>query len=750
MRLIAAIFAVVVALGCLHGQARALSLPPESFSLNERRVPPGESERKVIIVVADTATWAEYTSPSAPFMRRWLNECAVGLMNTRVQGSPTPAAAYLTLGAGSRAQAITDPGLAEFALGYGEGQRDTSVSHLFYARTGGRLPRGAIAYFGLPSVERENADAPYPLRLGLMGEALRRAGLKTAAVGNADLPDSYHRQIVTIVMDESGVVPTGDVGPGTYITTDSEPPFVTDYQALEMALQRALESASVVAIETGDLSRIIDRLELITPERMQQERLAAIARMDGFVARVVDLARGRPWRIYLVTPSLSVDSAARGEELAPIAAWGAGITRGVLTSPSTRRPGIIANMDLAPSILLFFDLAPPPEMIGRPTSVTGAPSGTPLDYVMETQRREQRAEANRGDVIKTVSGLIVAVYVIAAAVLILGGPTPQAVTSGLREAALCVLAFPLAMLVVPGGIAPNSALAVIAVLAATAALYGAAKLLGRWKPPYMWLTGAFAAVLCVDLVFGQHLVQRSLLSYSVTAGARYYGLGNELGGALLGALPLAVGGWLGARQVRGAKRLVAAAILACGVVIIAHPALGANFGIAVPAALGFGLMALALYSPQLKGRHVLVAVVAALFVALAIGGIDRLVSPQGRSHIGQFVAAVQRGGVGEMLAVFSRKAAMNWMLARHSIATWVLVSAVAVMAGTALGRARALSEEAPARSALSAALVGGGVASAAAFFLNDSGVLAAAWGLGLIAATLMYMVFDWRTRQGGA
>jgi len=36
------------------------------------------------------------------------------------------------------------------------------------------------------------------------------------------------------------------------------------------------------------------------------------------------------------------------------------------------------------------------------------------------------------------------------------------------------------------------------------------------------------------------------------------------------------------------------------------------------------------------------------------------------------------------------------------------------------------------------------------FFLNDSGVLSAAWGLLLVAAALTYIALDWRLRQGVA
>jgi hypothetical protein len=241
-----------------------------------------------------------------------------------------------------------------------------------------------------------------------------------------------------------------------------------------------------------------------------------------------------------------------------------------------------------------------------------------------------------------------------------------------------------------------------------------------------------------------------VLSYSTSVGARYYGLGNELGGALLAAAPLAIAGWLGARRPGPARRLAAAVILACVAVVIGHPAMGADIGNAVPAALGFVLMILGLYRGRIGARQVLVAALVALAAVAAVAGGDWLAGGQGRSHIGLAVETIRRGGASEMFAMIARKSALNWLLVRHSVATWVLGSALAVIAGVTLGRMRAVSEQLGVGSPLGAAFTGGSAAAAAAFFLNDSGVLAAAWAFTVVAGVLVYVALDWLVRQGAA
>ena len=112
------------------------------------------------------------------------------------------------------------------------------------------------------------------------------------------------------------------------------------------------------------------------------------------------------------------------------------------------------------------------------------------------------------------------------------------------------------------------------------------------------------------------------------------------------------------------------------------------------------------------------------------------------------VEAIRQRGWTELTNAFSRRFARNLALVRYSSATWVLVAALVVIAGAALGRSRALSERIEEAPALGLALTGAGVAAGVSFFVNDSGVAAAAWGFTLIAATMIYIVFDWRLRQG--
>lgn len=56
-----------------------------------------------------------------------------------------------------------------------------------------------------------NRDSDYEIVPGALGEALRKAGKRTAVFGNSDTYDKPFRYAASIAMDTHGVVDMGDV-----------------------------------------------------------------------------------------------------------------------------------------------------------------------------------------------------------------------------------------------------------------------------------------------------------------------------------------------------------------------------------------------------------------------------------------------------------------------------------------------------------------------------------------------------------
>src|SRR5262249_12682371 len=101
---------------------------------------------------------------------------------------------------------------------------------------------------------------------------------------------------------------------------------------------------------------------------------------------------GRSADILIVSPYPPADDARHPDSwhrLPPVLALGPDFSAGLLTSATTRTPGLLANVDIAPTLLNLFHAPIPATMIGHPVqSLLTSPSGlirsaavARLDYV---------------------------------------------------------------------------------------------------------------------------------------------------------------------------------------------------------------------------------------------------------------------------------------------------------------------------------------------------------------------------------
>ena len=72
-------------------------------------------------------------------------------------------------------------------------------------------PAEGIVNLGIPQILTANEKENTADGIGMLGEALHAAGLKTGVLGNGDTYDQFNRDAVTIAMDKWGRVDYGNV-----------------------------------------------------------------------------------------------------------------------------------------------------------------------------------------------------------------------------------------------------------------------------------------------------------------------------------------------------------------------------------------------------------------------------------------------------------------------------------------------------------------------------------------------------------
>jgi hypothetical protein len=674
---------------------------------------PTSAARHAVLVLCPELTAQAVFDPASPF-QPLLRRAAVAVMNPAVRGPRMPASAYLTLGAGERVAAGP---LAEPARFPREAMEGDTAAVVYTRRIGPlRAPLGPRAA-PLPALLHPgwaaflNTSAPtLPPRVlqsaGGLGGAVRSAGVAWVGIGTA----GQTRLGALTALDARGTVPW------------------------------AVQSREPTPSRLHRLLRVVSLAVLDLPPRFDLSRLTAL---------LVDLARDRELDLLLVSPYPPPGPTGSWDRLPPLLALGPDFPPGVLTSGTTRTRGLIANIDVAPTLLAALGMQVPETMRGRRMR-----SEAPVD-VQAVVRFEREAVLAQQAIVPLGIGVgVVAVMPLLLALLGLWqshrdspraeasgapsvhpSPAAQAMLRLARRSLLLAAATPLALLLAPLA-APMT---VAGAAAATAAFALAAALVvsflcARRIRPLLGLYLLTAAVVAGDLLLGWRLVARSALSGYAVTGIRFYGLGNEYMGVLIGMSLLGV---LAFEERLRRYRWLQAALFLGLVLLIGSPSVGADLGGALAAAAGFSAALILAWRP----RRPVLALAGAAGSVLVAGAVilawDAARPVEYRSHIGDFAHRLAEGGWSAAAPVLKGKAGMAQRLLTSGFALVPILGVAPLLGLWYHGTGRWLCSLLTRRSELRAAIGGAVVGSWAALLLNDSGI--SSWMFITVAALALLL-----------
>jgi hypothetical protein len=272
------------------------------------------------------------------------------------------------------------------------------------------------------------------------------------------------------------------------------------------------------------------------------------------------------------------------------------------------------------------------------------------------------------------------------------------------------------------------------------ALGAAAQVIGRRRDvdPIMLALGAVFGLLVVDVLLGANLQLNTVFGYSPTVAGRFAGLGN-LAFAQLAASALLLAGVLAGR-IPGRRGAVAGlALIAVALVVDGAPMWGADVGGALTLVPAAGLTASLLMGWRLRLRSALIWGLTAVGVVVVFGLVDLARPADDRTHLGRLFERIGTDGWGAFETVVVRKLQANLSVLTSSVWTLMVPLALAVAAyllWVAPGRLRRLRDVPAVRTTLP----GLGVAGILGFALNDSGIAVPGMLLGVVGASLAYLL----------
>jgi hypothetical protein len=595
-------------------------------------------------------------------------------------------------------------------------------------------------------VER-NDSLRYDAEVGALGTALARAGVGRAVIANGDTsaeqstdpgPAEFGRTAAVALMRPDGGLPAGRVGP-ELLRPDPLAPYGhrLDVDATARAFGEVWHDRSVVLVEASDLVRADAFRAGVTSDQRRLQRDAALRSSDELVGRLleqVDPARDAvlvlgPYhtrgRVHLTVTGLS----------AP------GVGPGVLRSPSTRRTGFVTLVDIAPTILDLLQIDRPSSMEGRP--VERVATGGSAEHRRNWLAEEDDAAGFRDRLVGPASVLFVVLNLVLWPIAVLEPVRSRRTLSQLVEvAALGMLGFlPFTYL---AGLLPfhrwGDGAYWAFVLLGGLGLGVAAQMIGRRRDvdPLVLALGAVVGLLVVDIVLGANLQLNTVFGYSPTVAGRFAGLGNLAFAQLAGSV-LLLAGLIGGRIQGRRGRTLAVALLVVALLVDGAPFWGSDVGGALTLVPAVGLTISLLLGWRPRLRSVLVWGLAAVGVVVVFGLVDLARPSDERTHLGRLFEKIGTDGWSAFETVVVRKLDANLSVLTSSVWTLMVPLALAVAAyllWVAPGRLRRLRDE----PALRTALPGLGVAGVLGFALNDSGIAVPGMMLGVVGASLAYLL----------
>jgi hypothetical protein len=605
---------------------------------------------QVVVLGVPGLLWSDVTA--MPTLRGLAASSATGVLTVKTAGSTTRCAAGL--------------------LAVSAGNRTTASS------AGCSIPASSW-----PALSASNRGSRYRTTLGALGTVLGRHHIGTVAIGAAAIP---------LVADEAGrsalssgrlASPLDPAGPGL------------------LNAQPNVGPSAFVGIVVG---AVVDGLYDASPAT----RPAARQAVDRQLAKDLSASQGDTVMVLGLS-----DGATGHADLHPILISGPGWGHHELRGSTGRAP-YVQLIDVAPTVLSWFEVATPPSMVGQPIVQTTASAGSISTYLND----DKHAVGQR-----TLSQRVFLAIGLAAILLMLLAWWGIAPARG-PATWLARLLAPAPALAFVGNAFPwwrwgqlSYAGIVLALCLAVALTVGLAARRSPRLAAALVPAGSLV-VLALDQVTGSHLQLSSPLGDNPLVAGRFHGAGN-LDFAVIGTSAVVLAGLVGAALDRTRGVLAAAAIMLVALVVDGTPRFGDDLGGVLALMPALLVVVAGVFGVTATWRRAVGVAVASAAVAVGIALADYSRPPSRQTHVGRFVGQVLHGGAGaEVHRKFDSMAGSFGL----TIGTFVAVIAL-ILAILNRERVRAAIGKV---SGLGTVAIGAVVLGVLGTVLNDSGVTVAA------------------------
>ncbi|MFW5998186.1 MAG: hypothetical protein ACOC4G_07500 [Bacillota bacterium] len=646
---------------------------------------------------------------------------ACSLVNVRTADGIESKNTYLSIGAGERALGNY---LVHSGTNYKNGVINRNISHL-------------IQY---------NEDNLYDPYIGLLGEVAQEKGLKIAVIGNTDNLTEKKRTIVSMLMNSQGYVPVGDVSQNI-LKSSKNIGIRTDWEQVKKYILEYKNNSDIIVVETGDFTRIADSAEFLNETEIDFLKDNTLKTIDNFIGDIIKQVDLEKSRIGIIVPTPPRKAIKRGEKLSWFLVAGNNIDRGLLTSLSTRREGIINIKDILPTMLENVNNG---KISGN--QVTSIPKEINWRNLIKLNQKITKISNLRPAFIKGFIFMQLLVIILGIFNIIYKKNFKSEIFNIFFENfLLAILMIPFNYLIISFFYFRVWIIYLIFLIILTVAELYLLKLIKMKKIEIIFLLSFItSSIIIIDLIFNIDIMADSLLGYSSIIGARYYGLGNEYMGFLIGGFLVFCTGLIEIGEKNSWKifknyKVIFFSILALTVVFITGMgSLGANFGGTITAMVASLVTLVYIKDRPFSIINIFSIIVIIILFLLTLFTLDYLEYFGPASHIGKIIEKLFSGNQNIIINIILRKVRINLRLLKWTIWTKVLLGFILYLFIIFLYPKRKLKKFLAYYPEFAASIYGGLAGSFITMLVNDSGVVAAATILFFPVLCFLYLYQEFK------
>lgn len=653
-----------------------------------------------------------------PNLRKIIDEGSIGLMNTRGLYNYKGSESFLTINSSKKAYSTY-----ESAETYNLNKENREI---YERRISPITGDSQIANVNLNRIIELNKENSYMPHIGALGDSLHNSGLKTAMYGNGDTLEDTIRASSLIAIDSKGLIDYGNVD--NILIKDKNFPygFRTDYDKLLGEVNNIKNKASLVVIDTGDLDRLNFYSEELTDEMFEKHRINILNKIDGFIGNLKN-SIDKDKSLFIITSPNSGEDRVDNSKLSPIILWGNNISKSILYSPTTKREGLVTNIDIASSVAKF--LGTSTEYMSGNTMIYKENNDN-FNLISTNNSRINIISKSRFYILSTYSILSIIVILFAMLVLATNMKLKGILYNILSISLIIIGVIPLSLIltsVIKWTNYTSYIISLITILFLLVLIIYKIKGIDK----VLLISSLLYGVLVLDVFLGGKLTRYSVLGHDPAIGARYFGLGNEMIGVFLGATSVFLGIYINKNR----NKVFSFVLLIFSAIIVGHPKLGANVGGSI-AVLFFVLYFLAeTFNKKINFKRILTIGLATVVFILAMAFVD-IKFNSNPTHLGRTIMMTNNEGNLMIMSIAIRKLLMNIKLVGSSMWTKVLnvnlISQIVIIF-ILKDKLRDLFNE---NKYIYVGFISGIVGSIIGFLANDSGIILAS-----IAVTLINISF---------